>query len=620
MTVFKELYFHLYSNSKSSRAEKIFEDIAKILLIKIINDTKGQNIINKYLQSNISATVYFIPILVEEYPDYIVNHDSFSLDDRSIKSSFAILSQIYFPSFESNILSDAFESIIGSKLRGDKGQFFTPKAVIKAMVEIAKPENGQKIVDPAAGTGGFLIETYKYLKCKTKKVEATLVGIEKDSDLVRFSGPFAKSITESQVKMYADNSLAIKRQVILEQAMGADVVLTNPPFGSKIGITEQDILKKYNLGHDWSYSKFHNQWFIGNKTQRKQDPQTLFLEFCLSILKPCGLLGIVLPEGLFGNKKTGYIWDFVDQVGEIEAMIDCPRTTFQPYTDTKTNIIFIRKGVKSSTHNVKIAVARHCGHDKRGKELTTSNEPIKNDFDSISKSYDAQNNDWWKQCLMSDKYYIVPRFYHKKANEEVISYAKAFGGEVITIGELVKDKVIKIRKGHEVGSEAYGSGDIPFVRTSDISNWEISADPTNGVSELVYNKYKRSQSLKIDDVLLVVDGRYKIGKTAIIQNHNIISVIQSHIKIITTLNKTFLSGYELLYLLNLPCVLDELRNLVFIQSTLGSVGKRLEYLQLPIPQKTNEWHEKISMFKGILQKRAILLEEMQKIKTPEPQL
>jgi type I restriction enzyme M protein len=98
---------------------------------------------------------------------------------------------------------------------------------------------------------------------------------------------------------------------------------------------------------------------------------------------------------------------------------------------------------------------------------------------------------------------------------------------------MISKKWISIRKGHEVGSDAYGTGDIPFIRTSDISNFEISIDPTKSVSEEVYDRYSKEQNLKAGNILMVVDGRYRIGRSAVLHSYNSKCIAQSHLRIIS---------------------------------------------------------------------------------------
>ena len=203
-------------------------------------------------------------------------------------------------------------------------------------------------------------------------------------------------------------------------------------------------------------------------------------------------MGIVLPEGVFGNKKTEYVWDFIRKYSHIEKMIDCPRTTFQPSTDTKTNVLFVTKKTneKSNSKTILISTARFVGHDKRGKTKTVNGDSIPDDFKEIGKSYSGKPNKWWKQCKISEPYYMVPRYYFGKDLKEIKAMKRKFNLKLISLEKLIENKFIEIKKGSEVGANAYGTGNIPFVRTSDITNWEISNQPTNGISEEIYEQYK----------------------------------------------------------------------------------------------------------------------------------
>src|SRR5205085_8081722 len=122
--------------------------------------------------------------------------------------------------------------------------------------------------------------------------------------------------------------------------------------------------------------------------------------------------------------------------------------------------------------------------------------PIADDFASIGAAFGSRQDPWWSECTLHEPYYYVPRFYHQGANRSVDQYARETGGHVVTIAEMVQAKQLRVRKGNEVGSEAYGTGDIPFIRTSDVNNWEVSIDPTNGLSEDIYEEYKYIQKLK----------------------------------------------------------------------------------------------------------------------------
>lgn len=626
--IFRDLYYHLYANSNSSRAEKIFEDIAKILLVKIslkeVNPQNNGNAIKNFMIGQGSANDVLLPFLVKRVPQLISDSDTFSIGDEAIKKGIELLDKIDLSESPASVLGDAFQSVVGPKLRGDKGQFFTPKVLVKTMVQVANPKPEDKIVDPAAGAGSFLVEAHllRTQMYPQHKNFGPLIGLEKDEDLCRLGGATVYIATEGVGKIENVNSLSLDEvgKIKSPSPFEADLILTNPPFGAKIGITDSNILSNFDLGHNWGYSKSKDYWEKIQEIRRTQDPQILFLELCFKLLKPGGLVGIILPEGIFGNKNTGYVLDFIRQQGLIETMIDCPRHMFQPSTETKTNVLFIRKFSQKRSVTIPktlVAVAKTCGHDRRGKTITSEGKDVSNDLKLIGETHASRDSKWWSECELTEPYYIVPRFYHNGAKNAVEHLAKEWKGDVITIDELIKSKFIHMRKGHEVGADAYGTGNIPFIRTSDINNWEVSIDPTKGVSEQVYEKYNRLQKLKVNDILLIVDGRYRIGQTAIIQSDNCKSIIQSHFRIITVTSKSPITAYEFLYILNLPSVLEEMRNLVFIQSTLGSIGKRLGMLQVPLPKTSSEWSQRVKVFRDAIENRALLLSKLKEFQVPE---
>jgi type I restriction enzyme M protein len=189
-----------------------------------------------------------------------------------------------------------------------------------------------------------------------------------------------------------------------------------------------------------------------------------------------------------------------------------------------------------------------------------------------------------------------------------------------TIAKLVEDGLLTVRKGHEVGSHAYGSGDIPFVRTSDLNNYELSTDPTNAISDDIYEEYRPQQNLKPGDILMVVDGRYRIGATAILSENNYRCVVQSHFRILSTQQDSELNPFELLYALNLPSVRVRIRDLVFVQSTLGTLGRRLFELEIPVLHGEGPWRDRVDSFRTILTKRDALLVQIKAMAGPEVEL
>ena len=609
---FRKLYYHLYSNSSASRAERIISDISKLLLVVLgSTNSADREVISLFIEGRVTANESLLPLVKSKFPNIFDRGDRFGVDDESLKMGLKSIWDLDLKNAPSHLLGDAFQALIGPNLRGDKGQFFTPKSVVRCMIEILSPGAKSKVIDPACGTGGFVTEVASYWARKNT-TPGKIIAIDKDKDLFILTSALLNLSSADNAHTLNQNSLdksLLRKLSRVQSPFGADHVITNPPFGSKISVRNEDILTQYELGYQWEFSKADKKWIKTDLLRSMQDPQTLFIELCIELLKEGGTLGIILPEGIFGNKTCGYIWDFIRSKGEILGLIDCPRTTFQPGTDTKTNILFFKKSSQPKNKKAKIAVAINCGHDRRGRTITDNGSSYANDFSLIASDWFSKNHKFCFNASLSKPYYLIPRYYDQKTNLLLKDEAKVLSATIISFEEMIRKGWVTIRKGHEVGSDSYGTGNIPFVRTSDISNFEISIDPTKSVSEKIYERYSREQNLKPGDILMVVDGRYRIGRAAILHESNARCIVQSHLRIISVNEEISpIGSFELLYLLSMKSVQRDIRSLVFIQSTLGSIGTRIKEIKIPIPlEKDKKFTSQVARFKAALEERAKLL-------------
>ena len=218
-----------------------------------------------------------------------------------------------------------------------------------------------------------------------------------------------------------------------------------------------------------------------------------------------------------------------------------------------------------------------------------------------------------KRISALDPYYLVPRYYSPEVEQSIKQFAKTTKAELVTIGKLVESKKLRISKGHEVGSAAYGTGDIPFIRTSDIANMEITHDPTFGVSEAVYNEYSKRQDLHAFDILFINDGRYRIGQVCMLTEFDTRIVIQSHFRVLRSLDHDFLDPMLLMYLLRHPVVRLQIEAKTFIQSTIATIGARIREVVLPIPKDMGAMKPTIDRMRHIITERARLRDEAREL-------
>ena len=122
-----------------------------------------------------------------------------------------------------------------------------------------------------------------------------------------------------------------------------DVIVTNPPFGSKIPVKDKSILEQYELAHIWENDKKAGTWTMTDRLQSSVPPEILFIERCTQFLKPNGRMGIVLPDSILGSPGLGYIREWLIRNHRIVASIDLHVDTFQPRNGTQTSVLFLQK-------------------------------------------------------------------------------------------------------------------------------------------------------------------------------------------------------------------------------------------------------------------------------------
>lgn len=565
-----------------------------------------------------------------KYPDVFSRSDVINLSDASVAYIVGELQQYCLIESERDVIADAFEMFISPSLRGGQGQFFTPRNVVKLLVALAKPTKNDKLIDPACGSGGFLIESLRHVWAQVKNDGEELGwpeheifadqqeiaiknfrGIDKESFLAKTTKAYMAILGDGRGGIFCENSLDAhanwgsdtQNSIRLDSF---DIVLTNPPYGSKLKIEDRAILSSYDLGYQWKAKG--GIFEKTNKLLDYQTPQVLFIERCLNLLKQGGRLGIVAPESMFCNPSHKYIMNYVERKAQIEAVISMPENLFQPHTHAKTCVVLLRKladGEKiDPDNNIFMAVAKWCGHDSRGLAVPYDDVPsIQKRYEMFKSGKQLQYEHLGfsvKQSQIKDSIYL-PIYY----NPEIMASLNSLQDEydLITVAELAKRGLISLSNGDEVGKLAYGTGSVPFVRTSDIANWEIKLDPKQGLSEEIYQEIKDKQDVQANDILMVKDGTYLVGTCALITEEETHIVYQSHLWKIRSLNHEKLNPYLLLALLSSPIVKQQIRAKQFTQDIIDTIGKRIYELELPFPKSEEQQAAIIAKVQEVFSKR-----------------
>ena len=339
-----------------------------------------------------------------------------------------------------DVKGKAYEEIVGSNLRGDRGEFFTPRNVCNMAIKMLDPGPNDLVLDPACGTGGFLTIAMNHVIRKLRASEKlkwrdpdnaterelqelyrkigeyanqNIVGIDINPNLVKASKMNMVMNNDGSGGLYQGNSLA--RPVTWSDALhdrelfrSVDLLFTNPPFGSKIQIDDPAILEQYDLGHVWDYDKDGDRYYIREprKLQRQQPPEILFIERCVQFLKPgTGRIAIVLPDGILGAPSLAYVREWILEQTRVLASIDLHPDTFQPGNSTLTSILVLERKLfneieleraagKKTDYEVFMALANHIGHDKRGNKTfvrdADGNEIVRTRKERIREVRDGQ--------------------------------------------------------------------------------------------------------------------------------------------------------------------------------------------------------------------------------------
>jgi len=638
--IFKQIYYYLYSNSNIPRAERLGAEMIRILFCKIYDETHNEGSKNFTIGNNENEQIVGERIkslferVKDTYPNVFNKEDKLYLDHKSLSYVVKIIQNYSLTETERDVISEAFQAFWGPGLRGEKGQFFTPRNIVKMCVNMLNPKQYERVIDPACGSGGFLVEILSLLK--GKNCLNNVYGIDKEIDLVNICKAYMTIVGDGHSNIFCADSLYpetwsnIMKEEVKNESF--DVILTNPPFGAKIFIEDKNILQNYLLGHEWIKYQVNN-WKITN-TLSKQVPQILFIERCYQLLKPGGRMAIVLPDGVFGNPSDRYVWQFILDNTKILAIVSLPPETFLPSTHTKTSVLFLEKSKNNEKdYEIFMAIADKVGHDKNGniifKNETISRNPlnsigtkiIDDDLPLITSNYNEFKLGILKPSHLGfivrlseiNNYTFIPSYYDPETWQKLSEIEINRKYQLTTIRELAEQKLISIKRGHEVGSIYYGMGDIPFVRTSDIVNWEIKIDPIKCIPQEIYEKYKNRQDIRENDILLVTDGTFLIGRTAIVTPIDKKIVIQSHIRRIRCLKPERLHPYLLLYLLNTEIVQKQMNEKTFVQATISTIGERLYEIVIPIPVDNNTTTSIISEVSDIISMKMEARKKMEKL-------
>jgi type I restriction enzyme M protein len=418
---------YLYGN-QSMTAPRAFAELIKLIFCKIYDErelrgrpSQGRQfwvgVTERNTPDGQQAITARIRSLFEQvkgdrdFRDVFRPADELELQPKTLAWVAAELSRYQFLDAEVDVKGMAYEAMVATTMKRERGQFFTPRNVVEAMVEMLAPGPDERVLDPACGSGRFLVaclDRYRAaaaqaqgdagpIELRRRRNSSELVsqaagyardrlfGLDVDPELVRAARMNMLINNDGHGNIVAGNSLELTRRDLAQGAIPKagelgfgtfDVVLTNPPFGAKIPIDDPGVLGNFDLGHQWERLE-DTTWIIREgKLRSRMPPEILFIERCLDWLRDGGRMGIVLPDGILGNPDLEYVRAWILRKARILASIDLPVEAFLPQVGVQASLIFLEKiplaevnaGVRQD-YPIFMAVAEHVGHDRRGNSI-----------------------------------------------------------------------------------------------------------------------------------------------------------------------------------------------------------------------------------------------------------
>ena len=343
------------------------------------------------------------------FSEVFTGNEGIELTDKGVAFIAGELAKYSFLDASIDVKGMAYETIVSNTLKQEAGQFFTPRNIVKAMVEMLNPQENHRILDPCCGSGGFIVMVLDHVRkqiaqemfpalsgplllAKHNSIEVnervkqyaenSIFGFDFDPDLKKAARMNMVMAGDGHANVFHVNSLAyprwdhpeeitkietaIDRSVTImndmedrygKDARGTfDMIFTNPPFGAKVKV-EKEIAERYEL------SKYSDA------------PEVLFIEACYNFLKPTGKMAIVLPDGILGNPNMLKVREWILDKFKILASIDMAVEAFMPQVGVQASLLFLEKKSELSRqlaqdsaedYEVFMAIAEKLGKDRRG--------------------------------------------------------------------------------------------------------------------------------------------------------------------------------------------------------------------------------------------------------------
>lgn len=610
-----------------TRREEQLDQLCNLILLKLDSDKQGkidsdrevyfrtfatENGTAKYIKDKFDN-------FIEVYPDIFVSKSDQELrfDDATIHDVVERLSKYNLIDIGADTVSIAFQVLRSAALKQEEGQYFTPKQVIQAAVKMMDVTLDDIIIDPACGTGGFLIQSLIEMKERypneekeiSRWAQLHIYGIDKDAIGIKLTKAIMQILNDGSAHCVRGDSVLthtwkVKYPHLLSNQFKNGrftKVFTNPPFGAPLKIKYSDA-KKSGLS-------------IADYVETGKDIELGLAMFnrCYDLLREGGRICIVLPETYFFSPSYKYVREWVKERMKPICVANVPMDAFQGFCRAKTNLYIFEKLYedKSNLHEDSDVVTfmnpQTCGIYKNGSDRFVVDETgkrtdvIDNKLleQAIEYSQGEKKNQY--DIALSTIYksdVLVPQYFDQSLQQPFETLKSKYHFEGISIAELMDEGIITLTNGHGSPSNDLRNGTIPYVKVSDIRNLRINVNPTNLVAIELARKFWKTEdgksNLKAWDLISPSRASSNIGEFAILLPGEEQIVLTKEVFIIRVNKNDYgYTPFYLLWALSLVETRKQWARVTLMQTNREDVGQRYKEIIIPKPVG-KEWAEKVS--------------------------
>lgn len=615
------------SDAVSTRPEQRLNEIANLLIIKLESDKVGYAHQDSPLRFQISdtpeETARSMNSLYREYKKTRVelflkdDADTIRLSDASIQRAVLELQSINLKQVSHKALSIAFQVFREANLKIGDAQYFTPPRVISAGIKMLDITDEDKVIDPACGTAGFLYAAYEticdlYGSEPGQQAEARtwahdkLFGVDRDSINIKLARALMVGMGDGSAHAYVGDSIRtalwkkdypyLKLEAMSDESYS--VVVTNPPFGKDLRVSEADCrVGKYEVAKHTPGGKRSNNY-------ASTELGIVFVERAWRLLKEGGRLGIVLPETYFFSSSYEWFREWLFDHFILRGVLNIPMEAFQGFCRAKTNFYILqKKGEPSITTHVPtwftdgkvwISNAPTIGINKDGfelykvsadgKRLSEIDDIAIQDVCALLEGRSTETSDFES----TGKEFIgIPKYSDHKAIKEFQNYVATKHPEfqTATLGDLIDQQIINVKAGHGSPSSDVRTGDIPYIKVSDLRAGLVNENSTNMVSRSVAERFwgGKSSGLKPFDVITPARACKNIGEIVLLLPGQEDIVITKEVLIFSPGEAANFDSFYLAWALDLPYVRQQWDRIIFMQTNREDVGRRYREISIPLP-------------------------------------